>query len=149
MDLNGILALTSNRKPKSMEPSLTPSEVASLGASSASDELLIQALAKLDRVALGIAVGILFGFSVLAATVILVIKGGNQVGPNLGLLSQYFIGYSVSLQGSVIGLTYGFISGFIIGWLMAFLRNLFVSAYLHAARLRAGMSSLNDFLDNP
>ncbi len=132
-----------------MEPSFTPSHAASLDASSASDELLIQALAKLDKAALGIAVGLLFGFSVFAATVILVIKGGDQVGPNLGLLSQYFIGYSVSLQGSVIGLIYGFTSGFIIGWLVAFLRNLFVSVYLYAARLKAGMSSVNDFLDNP
>ncbi len=132
-----------------MEPSFNPSEAASHGASSASDELLIQALAKLDKAALGIAVGLLFGFSVFAATVILVIKGGDQVGPNLGLLSQYFIGYSVSLQGSVIGLIYGFTSGFIIGWLVAFLRNLFVSVYLYAARLKAGMSSVNDFLDNP
>ncbi len=78
-----------------MEPSLTSREAASSGASSA-DELLIQALAKLDKVALGIAVGILFGFSVFAATLILVIKGGNQVGPNLGLLSQYFIGYGLT-----------------------------------------------------
>ncbi len=132
-----------------MEPSLSPTEIPSAGASSPSDDLLIQALAKLDKTALGVAVATLFGLTVFIATIILVIKGGDSVGPNLGLLSQYFIGYSVTWQGSVVGLVYGFISGFIIGWLMAFLRNLFVSIYLHAARLRAGMSSVNEFIDTP
>ncbi len=139
----------SNRKPKNTESSLTLTESPLPGAFSPSDELLIQSFAKLDKAALGIAIGILFGLGLFAATVILIIKGSETIGPSLALLNQYFIGYSVSLQGSVIGLVYGFISGFIIGWLVAFLRNLFVSIYLHAARLRAGVSSVNDFLDNP
>ena len=49
--------------------------------------------------------------------------GGGAVGPNLQLLSQYFPGYRVSVQGSFIGLAYALVTGFIVGWSFAFLRN--------------------------
>jgi ABC-type dipeptide/oligopeptide/nickel transport system permease subunit len=55
------------------------------------------------------------------ATNWLVIKGGDQVGPHLELLGQYFIGYRVSFLGSLIGLAYGFalgtLFGMFIGWI--------------------------------
>jgi hypothetical protein len=58
---------------------------------------------------------------IFAATNWLVLKGGDVVGPHLGLLSQFFIGYSVTFVGSFIGAAYGFlvgyISGLIIGWI--------------------------------
>ncbi len=112
-----------------------------------SDELIVQALAKLDTTAMGIAVGTLFGMIIFIATIILVIKGGEHIGPNLGLLSQYFIGYEVTPIGSLIGLGYGLVSGFILGWLIAFLRNLMITIYIHVAKLKAGVASLNDFMD--
>ena len=113
-----------------------------------SDKLIIQGLAKLHKMALGIALGALFGGALFAATVFLLIKGGPHVGPNLGLLSQYFIGYSVSWAGSFVGLFYGFIFGFILGWLIALLRNLFISIYLHTIKLRTNISSASDFMDH-
>ena len=79
----------------------------------------------------------------------LILKGGERVGQNLQLLSQYFIGYSVTFLGSVIGLIYGFIFGFILGWSTAFLRNLFISIYIHIVKLRANWSSVQDFMDQP
>jgi hypothetical protein len=110
------------------------------------DKLLIQAFAKLDKIALGLAAGIMGGLGLFFATVILLIKGGNPVGPNLALLGQYFIGYTVTWKGSLIGLAYGGVSGFILGWFTAFLRNLFVAMYIYTVKLKSNLLTINDFL---
>ena len=113
------------------------------------EKLIVQSLAKLDGIALGISLGTLFGLGIFFATNILLIKGGKVVGPNLVLLNQYFIGYEITFTGSLIGLFYGFISGFILGWLIAFLRNFIVAVYLHILKLKSSMSAVNDYIDNP
>ncbi len=114
---------------------------------SSAEKLVVQSFAKLHRTALGIAVGVLTGLVIWAATAILLVKGGSSVGPTLALLSQYFIGYSVSWPGSLVGLLYGFAFGFIVGWLMAFLRNVFISAYLQVVKLKERFSHLADLFD--
>lgn len=113
------------------------------------EKLIVQSLAKLDGLALGISLGTLFGLAIFFATNILIIKGGDLVGPNLVLLNQYFIGYEITFAGSLIGMLYGFVSGFILGWLIAFLRNFVVAVYLHIVRLKSSMSAVNDYIDNP
>jgi hypothetical protein len=115
----------------------------------AAEELIVQSLAKLDGLALGISLGTLFGLLIFFATNILIIKGGDVIGPNLILLNQYFIGYEITFTGSLIGLVYGFVSGFILGWLIAFLRNFVVAVYLHILRVKSSMSAVNDYIDNP
>ncbi len=113
------------------------------------DKIIIQSLAKLDAIALGIAVGTLFGATIFLATNILIFKGGDVIGPNLALLSQFFVGYEVTPAGSVIGLVYGFIAGFLLGSLIAFLRNFIVGAYLNFLKLKGSVAAVNDFIDNP
>ncbi len=113
------------------------------------EKLIVQSLAKLDGLALGISLGTLFGLAIFFATNILIIKGGDVVGPRLVLLNNYFIGYEITFTGSLIGLAYGFASGFILGWLIAFLRNFVVAVYLHIVRLKSSMSAVNDYIDNP
>jgi len=113
------------------------------------EKIIVQSLAKLDGIALGISLGTLFGLIIFFATNILIIKGGEVVGPRLALLSNYFIGYEITFTGSLIGLVYGFISGFVLGWLIAFLRNFVVAVYLHILRLKGSMSAVNDYIDNP
>ena len=113
------------------------------------EELIIQSLAKLDGKALGIAIGLLFGLGVFAATNFLIFKGGDVLGPNLALLGQFFIGYDVTFAGSLIGLVYGLITGFVMGWLIAMIRNLVVTVYMHIVRLKGSMSAVNDYIDNP
>jgi hypothetical protein len=110
------------------------------------DELIIQTFARIDGVALGASCGILFGGGVFVATIILLIKGGHVIGPNLSLLSQYFVGYSVTWSGSIVGAVYGLVTGFIAGWTLASVRNLTLSIYLHAIRLWAHLSA-DHFLD--
>lgn len=78
---------------------------------------------KLDVKAIGLAGGILWGLSVFLATIWIVIKGG---GFTLMKLSQFYIGYSVSIPGAFIGGIYGFVHGFIAALIFALLYNLFV-----------------------
>jgi hypothetical protein len=112
-------------------------------------EPVILAFAKLDRIALGVAVGAVSGTIVFLATLYLLAKGGPNPGRNLALLAQYFIGYTVSLQGAFVGLIYGFVVGFAGGWLVAFLRNLFLSAYLSFVKLDSDLAQVSEVFENP
>ena len=111
--------------------------------------LIVQSLAKLDGKALGVAIGLLLGLGIFVATNFLIIKGGHIVGPNLALLSQFFIGYQVTFSGSLIGMIYGIIAGFIMGWLIAAIRNFVVTIYMHMFKLKGSLSAVNDYIDNP
>ncbi|REJ78247.1 MAG: hypothetical protein DWQ47_01935 [Acidobacteria bacterium] len=115
----------------------------------AADELIIQSLAKLDALAFGVSIGTVLGFGVFFATNILVWKGGDVVGPRLGLLANYFIGYDVTPIGSLIGFAWGFVTGFLLGWIGAGLRNLIVNIYMNVFKLRGRMTAVRDFIDNP
>jgi tetrahydromethanopterin S-methyltransferase subunit B len=116
-------------------------------ASTPTDELLLQLFAKLDQTAFGIAVGLVLGGGIFLATIFLVLKGGDRIGPNLALLGQYFFGYTVTLQGSLMGLAYGFIVGFMLGWMTAFLRNLIVNLYIYKVKLRTAFNSFDKLFD--
>lgn len=89
----------------------------------ADEERLVKAaFARLDVVALGVAVGLLFGLTLWIATAYLLVKGappGEHIGPHLGLLSHYLPLYSVSWSGSLFGLVDGFVLGFLVGSLLA------------------------------
>lgn len=116
---------------------------------STAEALIVATLSKLDAVALGVSLGTLFGLVIFLATNLLVFKGGEVVGPNLGLLSQYFIGYEVTHWGSLIGFAYGLMSGFVLGFLIASLRNLIIKVYIHVLRLKGAFLAVNDHIDNP
>ncbi len=64
----------------------------------------------------GIALGLCFGIGLFVLTNILVLKGGEDMGTHLGLLSQYFYGYEIDFVGSLIGFAYASVVGFAIGW---------------------------------
>jgi hypothetical protein len=63
-----------------------------------------QAIARIRTNALAAVCALIGGLGLFAMTVWLLIKGGPQVGKNLQLLSNYFIGYTVTWAGSVVGL---------------------------------------------
>jgi hypothetical protein len=48
------------------------------------------------------------------------------VGPHLGLLGNYFPGYTVTWFGALIGFFYAAAVGALIGWLVAWIYNLMV-----------------------
>ncbi len=85
--------------------------------------LIKHAVLRLNSSILGIVLGITAGLVIFIATNWLVIKGGQNVGSHLNLLSQFFIGYSVTFLGSLVGMLYGFLTGFIVGFLIAWIYN--------------------------
>ena len=108
-------------------------------ANSSTQKILSEAFAKLDAVALGTGVGTLFGGGICAATVSLLVRGGNHIGPKLSLLSQFFPGYSVTWTGSLVGFLYGSVIGFLFGFSFACSRNI-------AMRLHLGSRKVQRFL---
>jgi len=116
-------------------------------ADSLSTEILERAFCRMDKLAFAVAVGSVSGLMVLIATLWLVIEGGTVVGPHLSLLSNYFVGYSVTVKGAFIAFAYSFSWGFLFGWLFAYLRNLFVAYYIYRAKRKAEMFSLSDLFD--
>ena len=102
---------------------------------------------KLDRVAFGLSLGVTTGVVLFLATLILVLKGGEVVGPRMWLLSQYFPGYTVSMWGSLLGLVYGMLVGFLGGWTFAFLRNAITFLAVAFFRRGAELSALRRVLE--
>jgi len=93
------------------------------------EELIEIVFAKLDPVALGVAIGTVSGLLIFIATVMLVIKGGAVVGPTLSLLGNFLFGFQVTWGGALVGLLEGGIGGFAIGYLCASFRNWGMKAY--------------------
>jgi hypothetical protein len=110
-------------------------------------EAFADAFRKLDRVAFGLSIGTMMGLLLFLGTIILAVKGGDVVGPNLELLNQYFPGYSVTMSGSILALCYGFVTGFACGWGFAFLRNVSVFLYTALIQHRAERLLLRNLLE--
>lgn len=94
------------------------------------DEKLFNAILRINSKVFGLILGLLTGSVIFIATNWLVLKGGHTdetghyiVGPHLQLLSQFFIGYSVSFVGSFIGFAYGFACGTLAGALIGVIYN--------------------------
>ena len=111
------------------------------------EDAFARVFTRLDRIAFGAALGMVCGAGFFAATLALVLKGGDVVGPNLKLLAEYFPGYSVTPAGSLVGLAYGFCAGYAGGWLFAFLRNAAMFIYIARAYRRAQRGLLRRFFD--
>lgn len=89
---------------------------------------------RMDAMVWALTIGIMGGLGLFVATNWLVFRGGIQVGKHLSLLSNYFVGYSVTFKGSLVGFGYAFAVGFIATWVL-------VTVYNSVARLRSGESS--------
>ena len=85
--------------------------------------VVARAIARLRAWIVAVVTGMVTGAGLFVATLWLVIKGGERVGQNLSLLSNYFPGYSVTWSGSLVGLGYGALSGAVLGWTVARLYN--------------------------
>jgi hypothetical protein len=85
--------------------------------------MLERVIAGADGQSWGVALGLLLGFGLLLATNILVIKGGDVVGPHLALLRVYLPGYRVTFLGSLIGFVYLFVIGYALGRLVVGIYN--------------------------
>lgn len=100
---------------------------ATVNAEKSPEKLVLTRLMRLNATVHGVVTGIVAGLGLFLATMWLVLKGGEVVGPHLSLLGQFLIGYEVSVSGSFIGMGYGLILGFLAGYSVARLYNWFVS----------------------
>ncbi|ULA64060.1 MAG: hypothetical protein LZF86_110760 [Nitrospira sp.] len=91
-------------------------------------EELSHTLAQIKADVLAVVGGLIGGAGLFAMTVWLVLKDGPHAGQHLQLLSNYFIGYSVTWGGAFVGLLYGAITGGAIGWLIGRIYNAVVDA---------------------
>ncbi|MCP4262283.1 MAG: NAD(P)/FAD-dependent oxidoreductase [Planctomycetes bacterium] len=108
--------------------------------------ILRVAFAKLDPVALGLAVGIVSGLGLFFATVALLLKGGYVVGPRLSLLKHYLIGYQVTWTGAIIGLLEAAVIGYVLGCVCAWLHNTLINGYIFLVRRVAESKQRRDIL---
>lgn len=84
---------------------------------------ILRTVARLRSAVLAVVLGGMMALGMFAATAWLIVKGGEDVGAHLQLLSQYFIGYSVTWSGSIVGALYGFLVGAIMGGSIGLLYN--------------------------
>jgi len=89
----------------------------------AEEETIQRMLLRANGQGWGVAAGLVLGFGLLAATMILVIRGGPNPGPHLSLLRIYFPGYSVTWPGAFLGFAYAFVAGYASGRLVAAIYN--------------------------
>jgi hypothetical protein len=70
---------------------------------------------RLNAQAWGVSFGLLLGTGLFLATIVLVLKGGPDVGAHLSLLANYFPGYRVTVTGAFLGFIYAFVIGYALG----------------------------------
>jgi len=103
------------------------------------------AFCPLHRSAFGLAVGLVGGFAVVILTAFHVLVDPISAPP-LGLLTQFFYGYSVSWAGALIGFFWSLVIGFVMGWLVAFVRNLVIAVWIAVVKARAELTRASDFI---
>jgi len=94
------------------------------GANDAEWDLLHREIARMRASVMALVFGLIGGSGVCLATVWLLLRGGEVVGPHLGLLANYFPGYSVTWPGAILGFVYGALSGALFGGSGAWVYNL-------------------------
>ena len=70
---------------------------------------LLKTAMRMNMIVMAIAFGLLGGSILWLSTVILLLRGGYDVGSHLSLLSVFLPGYSVTWSGAWVGLWWGFI----------------------------------------
>ncbi|MCC7308254.1 MAG: hypothetical protein IT173_11865 [Acidobacteria bacterium] len=106
-----------------VDPSYSDLEYSENKPTEPEEEIIRRAVVRLNGHILGFVIGLTAALGIFAATNFLVFKGGEVVGPHLGLLDQFLLGYSVSFIGSLIGALYLFVTGYIVGLFVAFVYN--------------------------
>ena len=85
--------------------------------------LIERAVARLRAGIMAIVFGMVCGTGLWVATAWLLIRGGHNVGMHLGLLRNFFPGYSVTWPGSFVGFFYGALAGAVAGYSIGWIYN--------------------------
>jgi len=111
------------------------------------DSVIEAAFARLDPLAMGVAVGLVGAVGLMFATAILLIKGGPHVRPNLSLLGYYLPGFEETWTGMALGCLEAGLAGFGLGYLGAWLRNRGLETYARFVRWRGESEERRHLLD--
>lgn len=106
--------------------------------------ILASAFARIDVLALGVAVGVVSGVALWVATAVLLLRGGENVGFHLVRLSFYLPGYDVSWTGAFVGLVDGALVGALLGGLLASLWNAYHRMFVALAMARETRRELEE-----
>ena len=93
---------------------------------------LLDRVIRFNLIAIAVTMGLMAGAILWLATVILLFKGGENVGLHLGLLGVFLPGYAVTWPGAWLGLFWGFVAGAASGALLY---------WTYAKDLRAGITT--------
>ena len=114
--------------------------------SSERERLIVEhAFAGLDPIALGTAVGSISGGALWVATVVLLLRGGIDVGYHLQRLAYYLPGYTVTWPGAFLGFVEAGLVGFVLGGVAALLWNVYHRAFLALVIARQTRRELQEF----
>jgi hypothetical protein len=109
--------------------------------------MLSRAFARLDPLALSLAVGAVAGLGLALATAVLLLRGGEQVGLHLSRVGMFLPGYDVSWPGVVVGFFEGGALGCVLGLALATLWNgyhrMFVALVVARERARDARRELS------
>ena len=108
------------------------------------EELIRAVFARFDDVALGSALGSVAALVTFLATAILLLRGGDPLGPTLSLLGNYLFGYEVSWPGALLGALEAGLIGFGVGFAMAKLINLLLMFYETSIRRQLQLTEVLD-----
>ncbi len=110
-------------------------------------DALAAVFAHYDAVALGAAVGLVSGAVVFLATAVLLIRGGQPLGPTLSLLGHYLLGFEVSWSGAALGFMEAGLGGFLFGFTLARIMNLLVDVIADSVLKECQLQGVLDPLD--
>lgn len=121
------------------------------GPAHTTEELMLPALqlafSRLHKAAFGVATGVA-GALIMGIMTLICLVSPRANGFPLGLLGEYFAGYSISGPGILVGMGWGFLVSFVAGWFVAFCRNLALAISAFMIRTRAEMDQTRNFLDH-
>src|SRR5262245_33308579 len=99
-------------------------------------------LAWRSAVSLALIVGELAGGALFVLTLVLVMKGGENAGTNLGLLANYLPGFDITVPGALIGAVKAVLFGALLALLPAWIYYHGVLTHIDARRRRYGDQDL-------
>ncbi len=134
-------AKTGDRLVPTKIPEETPADGFNL------EKKLKEQLKLIDSFAMGSAVGLVSGFLLFFATILLIIKSGQQNNPTLALLSNFLPGYKDTLPGALIGLFEVGIGSFSIAYLISSLMNWTFTLYLSIIKRNSEIEENKTILD--
>jgi hypothetical protein len=81
---------------------------------------MAQALVRFNAAVMGAVVGVVASVGVFVATAVLLLRGGENPGPMLGLLRYVFPGYTVTWGGALVGAFWALLAGAALGMVLGF-----------------------------